>query len=107
MADGEGSVGGGVSVASKVSFAELCGLLEKISRTQGNDKKKRILKEFVDQWREFHKTIHNDDDKLVIGVKLYGVINSNILYVFDFVSDFSVALYLELIVPYKSLYNNK
>lgn len=65
MADGVGVVGGGVSVASKVSFAELCGLLEKISRTQGNDKKKRLLKEFVERWREFHKTIHRDDEELV------------------------------------------
>ncbi|KAL5020930.1 hypothetical protein ScPMuIL_000085 [Solemya velum] len=64
MADGVGVVGGGVSVASKVSFAELCGLLEKISRTQGNDKKKRLLKEFVERWREFHKTIHRDDEEL-------------------------------------------
>ena len=47
-----------VTVASKVHFAELCGLLEKISKTQGNDKKKRILKDFIDQWRQSHNALH-------------------------------------------------
>lgn len=58
MASNDGSNN---SVASKVKFAELCGLLERIEKTQGNDKKKRVLKGFVDKWREFHKEIHNDD----------------------------------------------
>ncbi|XP_069127951.1 DNA ligase 4-like [Argopecten irradians] len=49
-----------VTVASKVSFAELCGLLEKISKTQGNDKKKRTLTDFVDKWRDFHNSLHKD-----------------------------------------------
>ena len=51
----------GVTVASKVHFAELCGLLEKISKTQGNDKKKRILKDFIDQWRQSHNALHGAD----------------------------------------------
>lgn len=55
----------GPSVASKVFFAELCGLLEKISKTQGNDKKKRIMKEFIDKWRDFHNQLHTDDKKTV------------------------------------------
>ncbi|KAK3794568.1 hypothetical protein RRG08_003717 [Elysia crispata] len=50
-----------VSVASEVKFAELCGLLEKIEKTHGNDKKKHVLKGFVDKWREFHAEIHKDD----------------------------------------------
>lgn len=50
----------GVTVASKVHFAELCGLLEKISKTQGNDKKKRTLKDFIDQWRQSHKALHGE-----------------------------------------------
>ncbi|XP_052777625.1 DNA ligase 4-like [Mya arenaria] len=49
------------TVASKVHFAELCGLLEKISKTQGNDKKKKILKDFVGQWRKSHETLHGKD----------------------------------------------
>lgn len=48
----------GPTVASEVPFSELCGLLEKISKTQGNDKKKRILKDFIDKWREYHDKIH-------------------------------------------------
>ena len=50
-----------VTVASQVSFTELCGLLEKISRTQGNDKKKKFLKDFIDKWREFHDKIHDKE----------------------------------------------
>ncbi|XP_076100664.1 DNA ligase 4-like isoform X2 [Mytilus galloprovincialis] len=53
----------GPSVASKVFFAELCGLLEKISKTQGNDRKKRIMKEFIDKWRDYHNQLHKDDKK--------------------------------------------
>ncbi|XP_025109281.1 DNA ligase 4-like isoform X2 [Pomacea canaliculata] len=49
------------TVASLVPFAELCGLLEKISKTQGNDKKKRVLKDFVDRWRNLHDDLHKKD----------------------------------------------
>lgn len=49
------------SVASNVKFSELCGLLEKINKTQGNDKKKRVLKDFIDKWRYFHQNLHKDD----------------------------------------------
>ncbi|XP_050403534.1 DNA ligase 4 [Patella vulgata] len=52
------------TVASKVGFAELCGLLEKISKTQGNDKKKKVLKEFVDLWRNYHTELHADNPDL-------------------------------------------
>lgn len=48
-------------VAAKVPFAELCGLLEKLSKTQGNDKKKRVLGDFVDSWRRLHNETHTDD----------------------------------------------
>ena len=56
----------GVTVASKVHFAELCGLLEKISKTQGNDKKKRTLKDFIDQWRQSHKALHGEKKDTVL-----------------------------------------
>ena len=49
-----------VTVASQVSFAELCGLLEKISKTQGNEKKKNLLGKFIEKWRDFHKELHKD-----------------------------------------------
>ena len=57
-----------VTVASKVHFAELCGLLEKISKTQGNDKKKRILKDFIDHWRQSHDSLHGRGKDTVITV---------------------------------------
>ncbi|XP_071117642.1 DNA ligase 4-like [Haliotis cracherodii] len=60
-ANGDGDVKTGVSVAAKVSFTELCGLLEKISRTQGNDKKKRVLRDFVEKWRDFHNETHGEN----------------------------------------------
>jgi hypothetical protein len=54
-----------VTVASKVHFSEMCGLLEKISKTQGNDKKKRILKDFIDQWRKSHQVVHGSEKTTV------------------------------------------
>lgn len=51
----------GPTVAAEVPFSELCGLLEKISKTQGNDKKKRILKDFIDKWRDYHENLHKDN----------------------------------------------
>ncbi|XP_005097120.1 DNA ligase 4 [Aplysia californica] len=49
-----------VTVASKVSFAELCGLLERIQKMQGNEKKRRVLRDFVEKWRQFHDEVHKD-----------------------------------------------
>ncbi|KAK2178306.1 hypothetical protein NP493_548g00024 [Ridgeia piscesae] len=45
-------------VASKVPFYQLCALLEKISKRSGNDAKKKLLKEFIDEWRDFHQRLH-------------------------------------------------
>ena len=55
-------------VAGKVPFAELCGLLEKLSKTQGNDKKKRVLRDFVDLWRRLHSEVHADDADITVRV---------------------------------------
>ena len=52
-------------VAGNVAFAELCGLLERLQKMSGNDKKKRILKDFVDKWRQFHDDVHKDDKSTV------------------------------------------
>ena len=46
------------SVASQVPFADICVLLEKIAKTQGTDKKKKVLRTFVESWREAHKSLH-------------------------------------------------
>ena len=50
-----------VTVASKVPFHELAGLLERISRKNGTDEKKKMMKKFIDHWREFHNKVHADD----------------------------------------------
>ncbi|XP_076463012.1 LOW QUALITY PROTEIN: DNA ligase 4-like [Babylonia areolata] len=57
----EASSPGNVTVAGKVAFAELCGLLEKLSKTKGNDKKKRVLRDFVETWRRLHTETHTAD----------------------------------------------
>jgi hypothetical protein len=49
------------TVASIVPFHNLCQLLDKIQKTSGSDAKKRILKEFIDEWRACHNKIHKDD----------------------------------------------
>lgn len=70
------------TVASKVYFAELCGLLEKISKTQGNDKKKRILKDFIDHWRSSHKLLHDNDTVCTFLLPIFQkiLLFSNVLY---------------------------
>ena len=62
MADSSGpSTDSDTKVAAQVPFAELCGLLEKLSKTQGNEKKKKILENFIDHWRKLHNEVHKDD----------------------------------------------
>ena len=46
------------SVAEKVPFEHLCKLLDKIEKKKGNNAKKEILQEFIDEWRKFHKQLH-------------------------------------------------
>ena len=42
----------GGDVASQIPFHDLCALMEKIHKTQGTDKKKKILSSFIERWRE-------------------------------------------------------
>ncbi|ELU10753.1 hypothetical protein CAPTEDRAFT_17890 [Capitella teleta] len=49
-------------VAEKVPFFSLCVLLDKISSKQGNENKKRLFKDFLDEWRSYHTKLHADDD---------------------------------------------
>lgn len=44
-----------------LSIQDLCSLMDKVNNTSGNDRKKRILKSFVDKWREAHNTLHTSD----------------------------------------------
>ena len=48
-----------LTVAEKVPFSELSGLLEKIGKKTPVEKKK-LLKRFIDEWRAFHNKLHKD-----------------------------------------------
>ena len=47
------------TVAGSVPFHELSGLLERISQRSGTDEKKKLMRSFIDHWREFHGKIHS------------------------------------------------
>ena len=53
------------TVAAKTSFFHLAVLLDKIQKLSGTDQKKRLLREFIDEWRKFHKSLHKDDPSTV------------------------------------------
>lgn len=46
------------SVAAEVPFQDLCSLLERIDKTSGTDRKKKILATFIERWREAHTGLH-------------------------------------------------
>lgn len=48
------------SVAAQVPFIHLCTVLEKIQKTKLRPDKSKILKEFIDSWRNFHAALHKD-----------------------------------------------
>uniref|UniRef100_A0A2C9JHQ7 DNA ligase n=1 Tax=Biomphalaria glabrata TaxID=6526 RepID=A0A2C9JHQ7_BIOGL len=52
------------TVACAVKFSELCGLLEKIQKTQGNDKKRKVLQDFIEKWRACHKELHTNNSSI-------------------------------------------
>ena len=54
------------TVAEKVPFHELSGLLERISQKSGTDEKKKLMRKFIETWREFHSKIHSDEPDPVI-----------------------------------------
>ena len=54
------------TVASGVPFHNFCLMLEKIKKLPGTDAKKKILKEFIDEWRSCHNRIHKDDMKTTV-----------------------------------------
>ena len=53
------------TVASKVPFHVLAVLLDKIAKLSGTDQKKRLLKEFIQEWRKHHNQLHADDPNTV------------------------------------------
>ncbi|CAH1249356.1 LIG4 [Branchiostoma lanceolatum] len=50
-----------MAVSATVPFTHLCTMLEGVDRAKGKDNKKKIFKEFLDKWREFHNSVHKDD----------------------------------------------
>ena len=51
----------GRNVADEVPFQDFCNLLERINGTSGTERKKRILTNFLDRWRESHAKLHPTD----------------------------------------------
>ena len=49
------------TVAAHVPFHDFVMLCEKISKTQGKEKKKDILRKFVNHWRNAHLKMHGDN----------------------------------------------
>ena len=58
---------GGEGVASQIPFHDLCSLMEKVHKTQGTDRKKKILSSFIDRWRETHARLHPTDAATTVG----------------------------------------
>lgn len=54
------------TVADKVPFQELTGLLERISQKRGTDEKKKLMKKFIETWRDFHDKIHSVEAKEIV-----------------------------------------
>lgn len=53
---------------------DLAGLLEKISKVKGTERKKQLFKTFLEQWREAHKKLHpTDADTTVCGTPFVGL----------------------------------
>ena len=65
------SGGSSIEVAEQVPFFDLCTLLQKISDTSGNDKKKKTLKAFVDRWRAAHDRLHPIDGNTTVCIFMY------------------------------------
>ena len=72
MASSSSDGGGGGGVASQIPFHDLCSLMEKIHKTQGTDRKKKILSSFIDRWRESHARLHPTDAATTVGAEGVG-----------------------------------
>ncbi len=49
------------AVATQVPFIDLCTVLENIQKTKLRPDKGKILKDFIDSWRNFHAALHKDN----------------------------------------------
>ena len=57
-------------VAAEVPFQDVCGLMERVQKTSGLEKKKRILASFLEKWREEHTRIHPTDSATTVRLLL-------------------------------------
>ncbi|KAM9328784.1 DNA ligase 4 [Pholidichthys leucotaenia] len=51
------------SVAAQVPFLHLCTTLEKIQKSKLRPDKSKILRDFIESWRNFHSALHKDNLK--------------------------------------------
>ncbi|XP_049919490.1 DNA ligase 4 isoform X2 [Epinephelus moara] len=51
------------SVAAQVPFLHLCTTLDKIQKSKLRPDKSRILRDFIESWRNFHSVLHKDNPK--------------------------------------------
>lgn len=75
------------TVADQIPFHTFCMLLQKISDTQGKEKKKAIFAKFLDHWRQTHKNTNGDTainvGLLILYYKLDYVLLNNFIQSFN------------------------
>jgi len=54
------------TVSSKVPFYQFAVLLDKISAQSGAERKKKFLRDFIDEWRAFHNRLHNSTTTVAV-----------------------------------------
>ena len=57
-------------VAEEVPFHDVCGLMERVQKVSGLEKKKRILASFLEKWREEHQRLHLTDADTTVSLSL-------------------------------------
>ena len=62
------------TIASDVPFHVFAVLCEKISKTQGKEKKKLLMKKFIGYWRDSHQKVHGQQK--TVSLKLLTQIKS-------------------------------
>lgn len=64
-------------VAAEVPFYDMCGLMERVQKMSGLEKKKRILASFLDKWREEHNRLHPTDADTTVSCNFNDCSNYN------------------------------
>ena len=72
------------TIASDVPFHVFAVLCEKISKTQGKEKKKLLMKKFIGYWRDSHQKVHGQQKtvslKLLTQIKSFNNTSANGLH---------------------------